>query len=91
MRRHDDFEDDGRTIADMSDIAPAPTLRPYRRKAAAPPEPGTDRPWEQPPEWTPKAQLWAVLGVMKATLLIAGAYLVGLGVLLAVLFLLWRY
>ena len=53
MRRHDDFEDDGRTIADMSDIAPAPTLRPYRRKAAAPPEPGTDRPWEQPPEWTP--------------------------------------
>ena len=62
-----------------------------RRKAAAPPEPGTDRPWEQPPEWTPKEKLWAVLGVMKATLLIAGAYLVGLGVLLAVLFLLWRY
>ena len=91
MRRHDDFEDDGRTIADMSDIAPAPTLRPHPRKAAAPPGPGTDPPGEQPPEWTPKEKLWAVLGVMKATLLIAGAYLVGLGVLLAVLFLLWRY
>ena len=24
MRKHDDFEDDGRTIADMSDIGPAP-------------------------------------------------------------------
>ena len=45
MRRHDDFEDDGRTIADMSDIAPAPTLRPHRRKAAAPPaKPRRSRP-----------------------------------------------
>ena len=34
--------------------------------------------------------LWAVLGVLKATLLIAGVYLAGLGVLLAALFLLWR-
>lgn len=28
MRKRDDFEDDGRTIADMSGIGPAPTLRP---------------------------------------------------------------
>ena len=26
MRKRDDFEDDGRTIADMSGIGPAPTL-----------------------------------------------------------------
>ena len=83
MRKRDDFEDDGRTIADMSGIGPAPTLRPHRRKAdAPPPEPAND--------WTPKEKFWAVMGVLKATLAIAGVYLVGLGVLLAVLFLLWK-
>ena len=47
MRKRDDFEDDGRTIADMSGIGPAPTLRPHRRKAdAPPPEPASDRPWD---------------------------------------------
>lgn len=91
MRKRDDFEDDGRTIADMSGIGPAPMLRPHRRKAAAQnPELSNDRPWEQEPEWTAKEKLWAVLGVLKATLLIAGVYLAGLGVLLAALFLLWR-
>ena len=90
MRKRDDFEDDGRTIADMSGIGPAPTLRPHRRKAGQPPVPSNDRPWEQEPEWTAKEKLWAVLGVLKATLLIAGVYLAGLGVLLAALFLLWR-
>ena len=91
MRKRDDFEDDGRTIADMSGIGPAPTLRPHRRKAGAPPpEPVNDRPWEQPDEWTAKEKFWAVMGALKATLLIAGAYLVGLAVLLAVLFWLWK-
>ena len=42
------------------------------------------------PDWTPKEKFWAVMGVLKATLAIAGVYLVGLGVLLAVLFLLWK-
>ena len=91
MKKHKPFEDDGHTIADMSDIGPAPTLRPHRRRTAAqPPEPANDRPWEQEPEWTAKEKLWAVLGVLKATLLIAGVYLAGLGVLLAALFLLWK-
>jgi len=91
MKKHEPFEDDGHTIADMSGIGHAPMLRPHRRKAAAQtPELSNDRPWEQEPEWTAKEKLWAVLGVLKATLLIAGVYLVGLGVLLAALFLLWR-
>ena len=91
MRRRDDFEDDGRTIADMSGIGPAPTLRPHRRKAGTlPPEPANDRSWEQAPDWTSKEKFWAVLGAMKATLLIAGAYLAGLAVLLLILFLLWK-
>ena len=49
MRKRDDFEDDGRTIADMSGIGPAPTLRPHRRKAAAPPPPPAARPRPPPP------------------------------------------
>ena len=58
--------------------------------ATYPTEPAKDRPWEQAPDWTPKEKFWAVMGVLKATLAIAGVYLVGLGVLLAVLFLLWK-
>ena len=90
MRKHDSFEDDGRTIADMSGIGPAPTLLPRSRKPAAAPEPVNDRPWEQPSEWTAKEKFWAVLGALRATLLIAGAYLVGLAVLLAFLLWLWK-
>lgn len=91
MKKHEPFEDDGHAIADMSGIGHAPMLRPHRRRAAAQtPELSNDRPWEQEPEWTAKEKLWAVLGVLKATLLIAGVYLAGLGVLLAALFLLWK-
>lgn len=90
MRKHDSFEDDGRTIADMSGIGPAPTLLPRRSKPAAAPEPANDRPWEQPGEWTRKEKFWAVMGALKATLLIAGAYLAGLAVLLALLLWLWK-
>ena len=90
MRKHDSFEDDGHSIADMSGIGPAPVLRPHTRKPSAPPEPVNDRPWEQPSEWTAKEKFWAILGALKATLLIAGAYLAGLGVLLAFLFWLWK-
>lgn len=90
MKKHEPFEDDGHTIADMNGIGPAPMLRPHRRKAAQPPVPSNDRPWEQEPEWTAKEKFWAVLGAMKATLLIAGVYLAGLAVLLLILFLLWK-
>ena len=94
MRKRDDFEDDGRTIADMSGIGPAPTLRPHRRKAdAPPPEPAqqaADRPWEEDPQLTGKERLWAILGALKATLLICGVYLLGLLALLALLFTLWH-
>lgn len=60
------------------------------RRGTLPPEPANDRPWEQAPDWTAKEKFWAVLGAMKATLLIAGVYLAGLAVLLLILFLLWK-
>ena len=63
MRKHDSFEDDGRTIADMSGIGPAPMLLPHSRKPAAL-EPVNDRPWEQPSEWTAKEKFWAIMGVL---------------------------
>ncbi len=83
MKRRDEFEDDGRTVADMSGIAPQPTFLPRRRRVEQPTSgEGLDL--------TPKEKRWAALGAMKAVLVIAGAYLLGLGALLALLFLLWH-
>ena len=63
MRKHDSFEDDGRTIADMSGIGPTPTLLPHSRKPAAAPEPVNDRPWVSSPTNGPPRRnsgpLWA--------------------------------
>ena len=85
MRRREPFEDDGRTIADMSGIAPQPTIVP-RRKPRKEPEANSG----EGLELTRKEKRWAVLGAMKAVLLIAGAYLLGLGILLGLLFLIWK-
>ena len=84
MRKREPFEDDGRTIADMSGIAPQPTILPRRKPRKEPETSGEGL------ELTHKEKRWAVLGAMKAVLLIAGAYLLGLGILLGVLFLLWK-
>ena len=85
MRKREPFEDDGRTIADMSGIAPQPTILP-RRKPRKEPETNSG----EDLELTRKEKRWAVLGAMKAVLLIAGAYLLGLGILLGILFLIWK-
>ena len=85
MRKRDEFEDDGRTIADMSGIAPQPTIVP-RRKPRKEPETNSG----EGLELTRKEKRWAALGAMKAVLLIAGAYLLGLGILLGILFLIWK-
>ena len=83
MRKRDEFEDDGRTIADMSGIVPQLTFLPRRK-------PREDAPSGEGIDLTPKEKRWAALGAMKAVLMIAGAYLLGLGVLLGILFLIWR-
>ena len=85
MRKRAEFEDDGRTIADMSGIAPQPTLLPRRRRREEPQESRGEG-----LELTRKEKRWAVLGAMKAVFLIAGAYLLGLGILLGLLFLIWK-
>ena len=79
-------EDDGRTIADMSDLA-RPGMFGFRKPqkpsaapAAAPEQPSADEPWrEAEPLMTPEERRWYVLGALKAALLIGMAFVVGIG------------
>ncbi len=82
MRRKEPFEDDGRTVADMSGLYDD---RPQvlRRRPHADPS-------GEPAEYTSKERIWAMLGAAKAVLVIAGAYLIGLAILLVILFLIWK-
>ena len=84
-------DDDGRTIADMSGVE-GPSLfvprSPGQKKTPAQPE-NKDRPWEDT-GMTRKERRLYVLGAMKATMLIALAYIVGLGLLIALLLWLWK-
>ena len=79
MKHNEPFEDDGRTVADMSGIEHDSIWLPRRRKQG-------HTPAQQPQQ----ARLWAILGALKATLLICGVYLLGLLALLALLFTLWH-
>ena len=81
-------DDDGRTIADMSglDFPGAFSFRGVRPKK---PERGaeqsdlTDRPWEaQKDQFSKSERRMAILGALKAALLIGSAYIVGLGLLI---------
>ena len=65
-------DDDGRTIADMSDIGRQPLFLPRL--------PENDRPWEQT-GLTKEERLWYTLGALKAALLIALAFIGGLGLI----------
>lgn len=94
MKHNEPFEDDGRTVADMSGIEHDSIWLPRRRKQghtpAQQPQQTSDRPWEEDPQLTGRERLWAILGALKATLLICGVYLLGLLALLALLFTLWH-
>ena len=108
MKKRDEFEDDGRTIADMSGIVPQPTLLPRRSKRQEPlRQSGGERqePLQQSdgerhelrqhsggeqPALTKQERHWAAVGAVRAVLVIAGVYLLGLGALLGILFLLWH-
>ena len=93
MKHNEPFEDDGRTVADMSGIEHDSIWLPRRRKQghtpAQQPQQAADRPWEEDPQLTGKERLWAILGALKATLLICGVYLLGLLALLALGVVFW--
>lgn len=87
-------DDDGRTIADMSGVTRQPVFVPRSTPEDKPSEPHApkekpERPWEND-AMTRKERLMCVLGAMKATMLIALAYIVGLGLVIALLLWLWH-
>lgn len=88
-------DDDGRTIADMSGIERQPLFLPRLPKRERPvppaqpePEPGSegDRPWETS-QLTREERRWYILGALKAAMLIALAFIAGLGLIVLLFYL----
>lgn len=85
MSRRNDFEDDGRTVADMSGLENSPRLffgraRSFRAKKEdnAQKENGADAPWEDAPfSW--KERLYYIGMALGAALSIALVFIIGLG------------
>lgn len=79
MKKRQYPDDDGRTVADMSNVSRQPLLfpRPQRRKPSIPSQESSE-----PVELSREEQRWAVLGALKAALLIALVFLVGLGIVI---------
>ena len=85
QKKYDD--DDGRTIADMSDLTPS---SPFRSKKITEQnrEPSEGR-GPDPLPFTHQERLLYVFAALKAALLIGLTFLVGLGLLIWLLTLLW--
>lgn len=96
MKRREYDDDDGRAVADMSGVERPRVLFPGGRgQARAVPQPElsggekADRPWEQEETFTRAERRWYVLGALKAALLIAFAFLTGIGLFIALLLRMW--
>lgn len=81
-------DDDGRTIADMSDIQgqnlfsfKAPSKKSYQEET-------NDRPWEN--RMSREERQAAVFGALGAALAIGMCYIVGLGAVIGILLLIWH-
>ncbi len=85
MSRRAYEDDDGRTIADMSEVS-APNLFTWRRsEREEEPEPAADP--EKPPFTKRESRLYA-LAALRAALLIGCAFAAGLGLIILVFWLL---
>ena len=85
-REKNDFEDDGRVIADMSAVERPSLLGhvPERRRDVEPRAPCRPR-----VELTTKERVWMALGALKAGLTIGCVYVVVLGLVIVALLALW--
>lgn len=87
-RDKDDFEDDGRVIADMSAVERPSLLghvpRRGDRQTAEPAEPRRPK-----VELTTKERIWLALGALRAGLTVGCVYVVFLGVVIFGLLALW--
>jgi hypothetical protein len=86
-------DDDGRTIADMSGVSRPRMLIPggpgqAKSRTPEPEQEQPHRPWEEQ-GLTRQERRWYMLGALKAALLIALAFIVGLGVVILILLMLW--
>ena len=84
-------DDDGRTIADMSDVsAPSmfvPKSLPQSRKSVEPRQEKPSPAW-QDDGYTAKERFLVAMGALKAALLIGMAFIVGIGAFVLLLYLL---
>lgn len=72
------YEDDGRTIADMSMLSSNSWKLKRPEEDEKEEESENPRPWEQT-GLTKEERRWYILGTLKAALMIAGVYIVGIG------------
>ncbi len=89
--RNEEYEDDGRTIVDMSSIE-RPNLFSFRSTEPSrnvPESPKNDCPWEDH-SISKEERRWAIFGALKASLLIGLAYVVGLGIVILLLVLYFK-
>ena len=89
MARKKYQDDDGRTVADMSGFAPRTPLgylspAGRRKKDTEDGRPDTDRPWEQS-GMSREDRRGFIWGALSAALLIALAFIAGLGLLIALI------
>ena len=91
MPGKDRYEDDGRTIVDMSEIPHRNILFPTRirheERLGMPEETRNDRPWEKD-TYNAKQTRWAMLGALRAGFLIFFVYFVVFGLFILGLYLL---
>ena len=92
-RRNKVYEDDdGRTIADMSDLSRPSLLllrKSGRRKDMEPSEDSSSAQSQQ--DWAPEDRRLYIIGALRAGLLIALIYFLGFGLLIGLLLLIWNH
>ena len=85
-------DDDGRTIADMREVAPAPRMFPRRREGGNPSEPahvGAEQPWESS-ALSKEERRAAMAGAMGAAMLLAGVFIAAGALAILAMQLLWN-
>lgn len=83
-------DDDGRTIADMSDVS-GPSMFLPRKSGRKKPMMEQEESSGSQQEWDPKDRRIYVFGALRAALLIALVYAVGFALIIGLLLLIWKH
>ncbi len=83
-------DDDGRTIADMSDVTGPSMFLPQKSGRKKPPM-EQNEPSGSEQEWDPRDRRIYVFGALRAALLIALVYAVGFALIIGLLLLIWKH